>query len=381
MTAETNLYALAQSSAPAAASSEPAELRARLRWYLRGSTPGDRKLTAVGYAGPAAGDLLYWLYRLESIAEDVRSVLADIRSGPTPCGLGCDFANRVTHALLPCGSGVDHALRLLRREFNRISLPKRPDAGPQPGQGPPVELVVWAHIVCSVRAEAAICAERAALVGGLGVSRRGAARERAMRQGAPRQAPSSPQWRECECAPPEGFAEAVVQSARHAELLFRDMARLPGFRAWRSMADPLYRGWLDGALYRTAAPPPLFRNCEELYRDYPSLASGWEPGSDTASQIADALPLGSLERYAQDQDGLEWAVIVAVPDEGADPRNWQEPTAAVVAAHLPPRSSQAFCYVLADGLVPRDVMRHLYGFRGLGSLEGIAAALGVLSAP
>ncbi|UQA97275.1 hypothetical protein [Streptomyces halobius] len=176
-------------------------------------------------------------------------------------------------------------------------------------------------------------------------------------------------------------AEAAAELARLAEQLFRDMSRLPGFRAWRPMADPLYRAWLDGALSRTAAPPPLFRNRQDFYSAFPQLASGWDLQTPMASSVfvdsafVDNLPLGSLERHARDQDGLQWALIVAVPEGGTDPRDRREPNAAVVAARVPRRSTDALCYVLAHTVVPREIMHHLRGPRAFDTLEGVAAAL------
>ncbi|TJZ49444.1 hypothetical protein FCH28_24310 [Streptomyces piniterrae] len=174
-------------------------------------------------------------------------------------------------------------------------------------------------------------------------------------------------------------AESVAELARLAEQLFRDMSRLPGFRAWRPLADPLYRAWLDGALARTVAPPPLFRNRQDFYAAFPQLASGWDVLEKVMapSAFTDNLPLGSLERQVEDQDGLKWALIVAVPKDGADPREWNEPSAAVVAARVPRWSTDALCYVLAHTVVPRKVLPRLRGPRAFDSLEGVAAALAI----
>ncbi|MEU3304556.1 hypothetical protein ABZ729_32790 [Streptomyces sp. NPDC006678] len=137
--------------------------------------------------------------------------------------------------------------------------------------------LAWAHVVCCLRAEAALCTERAALLRAAlkAADRQSSARDRLKElQERARTAPDGIEEAELEAARKEledahqqckdlcwggvrrighvgerYIAVELDHLAQRAQALFDELADTPAFTAWRARhtaVDPLYDLWLDG---------------------------------------------------------------------------------------------------------------------------------------
>lgn len=291
------------------------------------------------YDGPTSAEAPHWLALLDQLTEQAQAPF--LRLNRAWHGHQ-QAADKDLMRLVPsCGISARHAAEVLRAEIDRLS------STPDRGYGAPTDIRVgrtaWAHAACSVRAESAVCMESAT---------NAAAPQTAARY----------------------LAEELTDIAHHAQRIFYDMARHPAFRSWRPVADPLYQQWLDGRLLRATMPPPLYGSREALYEARPGLSLGWAKFTG-GKHIVDILPLGSLERYVRDEGGVPWAIIIAVPGYVGDPRGWDERSAALVAAHIPRRASEAFCYLLSEGISSGELLERLRQTRRPMTLEETAAAM------
>ncbi|MFJ4096804.1 hypothetical protein ACIPYS_35000 [Kitasatospora sp. NPDC089913] len=293
------------------------EVLRRLPLDLRTRTGG------TGDGGPGLPDALYWLHRIELLCGEAERLGRQHR-GPGPGGAEAEL----------CGRGAKHAAAVLAGAVREAVSRTAPSDRPQP-QESRIDWEAWVHATCSMRAEWAICEERATETG--------------------------------------AAAAAFLRVADQACTVFRSMAGVEAFTWWRTLTDPLYRAWLDGALSHIGAPPALFPDRDALYRARPALAAGWEPDAQLSPD--DVFPLGSLERYVPDGTGTWWAIIIVTPQGADDPRAWPHPTAAVVASSVPGGTAPSCCYLLAERVIPRQVLPALGAGRAEDRLEDIAVCL------
>jgi hypothetical protein len=235
------------------------------------------------------------------------------------------------------GTGVRYGAELLAAAIQDSAPP--PSAGRRPRlQSASIGAAAWAHAVCGVRAEAALSAERATAA----------------------------------AAKVPALAADLSELAEACGEVFRQMAGTQSFTSWSATVDPLYQSWLSGGLSPATAPPPFFPSRTDLYRARPALARGWEPEDDW-EPAAGGLPLGSLERYVFDTKGELWAIILATPGYAADPRDWPEPSAVVIAANA--SAGETRCYLLAEEVTPVHVLSLISRREGRDLLEDLAASV------
>lgn len=289
-----------------------------------------------GYAGdgPEVSEVLYWLYRVKQLVHAAE----DLHTGLAQTGAGHQGAELLTlESLRMCGAGARYATDVLSTAVQGAIPEPRPLLRPRL-QRAPIDRVAWAHAVCSVRAEIAICAERITTT------------------------------------PDSRRLQDVVELAQQSDRLFQQMAQTGAFDDWCATVDPLYRSWLGGSLSDSAVPPELFPHRTALYQARPELATGWNPADERLS-TGDQLPLGSLERYVSDATGERWAIILAAPGGVDDPRDWPAPSGAVVAAQLDSDGSSTGCYLLAEAVAPRQALAVISQSEGGDRLENLAASV------
>ncbi|WP_331748270.1 hypothetical protein [Streptomyces sp. NBC_00648] len=295
----------------------------------------------LGGAGPSVSDCLYWLYRIKQLVHFAEDLHARLRGVSMPAHQGGD--RRGGDLLRACGAGTAHAAQVLAAAIQEaVPTPGRLPR-PRPQQAP-IAHRAWVEAVCSVHAEHAICRELVAR------------------------------------APQHQLVHGITELAHRAEQEFRKMAGTPSFASWYERADPLYRSWIGGTLRGTAQPPALFPDRTALYRARPELATGWDLDG-SAERGGDGLPLGSLERYVSDERGDVWAIVLAAPGHVDDPRDWPEPSGAVIAAHTGPGQPPTRCYLLADSIVPRQALTLIGPGQGRDQLEHVASSVAALRYP
>ncbi|GGP85741.1 hypothetical protein GCM10010278_75210 [Streptomyces melanogenes] len=320
---------------PQTRAAEPEVVRRMPSPVLLPGPAGPAALDTPG-GGPSVADCLYWLYRVKQLVHFAEDLHARLRGVAAPRSRGDDL-------LRACGAGTAHAAQVLGAAIEAaVPVPGRLPR-PRPQQAP-IAHRAWVEAVCSVHAEHAIC------------------RELAVR------------------APEHQLVHGIKELAHRAEREFRKMAGTPSFASWYERADPLYRSWIGGTLRGTAQPPALFPDRTALYRARPELATGWDLDGP-AAHGGDGLPLGSLERYVSDERGDVWAIVLAAPGHVDDPRDWPEPSGAVIAAHTGPGQPPTRCYLLADSIVPRQALTLIGPGQGRDQLEHVASSVAALRYP
>lgn len=285
-------------------------------------------------SGPCVSDCLYWLYHVKQLVH-LAEALHDRVAGVS--------VHDVRALALPlfqaCGAGVRFGAELLAETVQNAA--PYPSARVRPNlQSARIDVSAWAYVVCCVRAEAAVCVERAAAV-----------------------AVSIP-WLESD----------LTELAKRCDEVFRQMAATESFAAWCSTVDPLYGAWLTGSLARASAPPPYFPDRASLYRARPALAANANLEDDWDSPSG-GLPVGSLERYVADARGELWAIVLAAPGHVDDPRDWPEPSGVVIAASTSQRGTGTRCYLLAEDIAPRRALECISRHEGGDRLEHVAASV------
>ncbi|MFD7449626.1 hypothetical protein [Kitasatospora sp. NPDC059827] len=265
--------------------------------------------------------MLYWIHRIDLFHRRCARARAEHKA-PPQAALAADA----------CAQSTGHAVAVLTRAVREALV--RAGSQPHPRfQTGEIDWEYWIHATCSLRAESAICATLAAAAG-----------------------------------------DEYHTLAEAARTLYEDMARVDVFNWWLVTVDPLYRAWLDGPLCGASSPPQLLRDRQALYEAYPALADGWDLQAGLSA--GDCYPLGSLERYVPDSRGDWWAIIIAAPDFMDDPRDWPEPTAAVVASRVPTGTTDASsCYVLANAVHARRALTTIARGRENDRLEDLATLL------
>ncbi|MFD7026614.1 hypothetical protein ACFWAR_01085 [Streptomyces sp. NPDC059917] len=283
---------------------------------------------AAGSGGPGVSEAVYWLFHVKQLVHRTEALRERVELLDGARGWDPSEAS---------GTGARYGADLLAAAIQDSAPP--PSAGHRPRpQSAAVSAIAWAHAVCGVRAEAALSAERATAT-----------------------AASFP-----------SLAEALTELAEACGEVFRQMAAAECFTSWSTTLDPLYRAWLSGSLSSMPAPPPYFPDRTGLYRARPALAREWEQGDDWGP-AGGGLPQGSLERYVPDTQGDPWALILAAPGYAADPRDWPEPSAVLIAANASAQETR--CYLLAEEVVAVHMLPLIGRGRGRDQLEDVAAAV------
>lgn len=345
--------------------------------------------------GPAAGEALYWLYRLQALRARARTPERRLQAAYSEHKNERD--RDLIHHLLDCGSGAHQAVHVLKAEIQRavpIRRPGRLRRSPQSAEQR-IGLLAWAHAVCTVRAETAICATAADRLAGADTARaeheraillladaqrtadwfkengRGAkdglaelelAREREAKAARRRAAlTANGRAKDVGTAGERYLALELRQVADTAAELFTEMAAQEEWRQWRNAAelDPLYAAWLDGDLAAQAAPPQYLPDDEAVDRYWRTLTG----------HRADSAPDGAALDRVADPQGREWTVTAAqFPSPGNQAAG---PRTAVLAAC--PGSGT---YVLAEGLPIEKARMRVHAILGRGAnLVDLAAAL------
>ncbi|NBE53969.1 hypothetical protein [Streptomyces boluensis] len=302
--------------------------------------------------------------------------------------------------------GVGQAVSVMARYIDEHAPiePKR-RRGAAAEQLPYFERLVWAHIVCCLRAEAAICAQRVLAqhrAMAAAAARKGAAKqlERARwdlehfnrtreerdllhlkdddKRKAVEEAEAQLEQAQQECTSQsqhgagrdvgsagEAYLALELEGlAERAQDLYERMAAEPAFTAWRAehaLIDPLYDSWLDGSLSEAFRPPEWFADPQTFLKRQVFWGEAWREQIDQGGDVSRLF--GAVERRVVDQFQREWEVALVAPAPGMDPRFRHEDDVLVLATC--PEETTAV-YVLAHDVsgvaaaeaitpVPRDL--------------------------
>ncbi|MGW8330273.1 helix-turn-helix domain-containing protein [Streptomyces sp. NPDC055897] len=392
-----------------------ARLPAALLSRTDSSLPGDDE------SGPQLPEALLHYYEIEDLARDARQVVGRLQQA-----WGEEHDRRTVmeeryrdliHQLGAVGYGACQAVAVLARVIDERYVEEPPGrllsrSTPEPAR---MGTLSWAHVVCCLRAEAALCAERAALLRSALKAADLQSMARARQENAQEKARTDPDGLaegELEAAREE-FEQAHQESsnlcwggvggvrrigqagerylaveldalAQRARALYDNLADTAAFTAWRARhitVDPLYDLWLDGALSLWHAPPVLYSDEEAFY-------AAWEHRDLAAArkellEIRPGASLGSVEGTFPDQSGGHWAVSIEVPSATASNDDWTEPTAVVTARQRAARDRRTggAVYVLAQDVDARQagaLMDQMRGAETLDSIGTVAARLRAL---
>ncbi|WP_159400267.1 helix-turn-helix transcriptional regulator [Streptomyces sp. XY431] len=327
-------------------------------------SPRTGQLPASPQDGPRLEEALLHLYNIRHLLKD--ALRPEQRLQRTYEQFHHERDRDLIHLVLPVGAGASQALTVLARAIDQGTT-RRPAAGRRaaktdPGR-PRISRLVWAHIVCCLRAEEALCRDRAALLheaqtaarqrrrahdraeelarlaaaghpSAIAETNRAAANlEQARRRSAALTRHTGPD--DVGTAGERYLAAELTELADRARTLYEELALEPAFHTWRAehaAADPLYDAWLDGPLRTRLEPPVLYPDKHAFYKDHGPLATLWREALDR--QEGGAAPFGSDERHVFDQFERRWQVTIAAPTTG-DPRAWPKPEAVVVATRQP----------------------------------------------
>ncbi|MEU1824087.1 helix-turn-helix transcriptional regulator [Streptomyces abikoensis] len=366
--------------------------------------PAGGRLPASEPDGPRIDEALLALYELEDLrsaaggpwrrlqenwdryrSERDRDLIHDIGA----VGSGAGQAAAITAHYIDERAPLQHERQRRRKADNDL---------------PRFERLVWAHLVCCLRAEAAICLERASWMHQAMTLSEGRRRaqdhlerarwaesdlDRAEDREAVAQAKAALARAEKACAAwsqhgagrnvgkaGEGYlAVELEQLAQRAQGLYEQLAAQPAFAAWRAEhapEDPLYDCWLDGALRDAFTPPEQFSDCH-AFADMQFLLG--RARQDRLSEAAWAARLeeegamalfSTVERRVVDQVQQHWDITLIAPDPETDARSRRQDD-LLVAAVQAGESGPGSVYLLAENA------------RGPEAVNAIGSAPGTLS--
>ena len=373
-------------------------------------TPSTGQLSASEKDGPRLEETLLYLYEIQQLARDAR--LPEERLQEAYEQFHHERDRDLIHQMLSVGSGAGQAAAMLARAIHHgTSRPVgRPSAKTDQAE-PRADRLVWAHIVCCLRAEEAICRERAArqhrALEAARVRRRARIRVedahflalhggRAGTVAEVDQAKAELEEATERCADlsrnggvedvglsgERYLAAELTRLADRARTLYEELAQEPAFTSWRAhhaSADPLYDAWLDGELHGAVAPPLLYPDRHAFYQGHHQHAQPWNERLDHGED--GPVPFGRNERIVYDQLGQEWQITIAGPGALEDPRQSPQPDAVVVATRCPDKSSGPSLtpvYVLADSVNARQAAEVITAVPRPASLARMAASLRAL---
>ncbi|MEV6956558.1 helix-turn-helix transcriptional regulator [Streptomyces sp. NPDC051183] len=306
--------------------------------------------------GPRLEEALLHLYEVEALTADLRRPEDRLQYAYERFHHERD--RDLIHQMLPLGTGAGRAARILAREIDR-AIDRETDQETDRPSGrrserrqqndPRAARLTWAYIVCCLRAEEAICRERATrlhrALDAAQQRRRAQIRVEdaefiARTSGGPSIVAEIDQAKAALTSADQAcvdhgrnggghdvglsgeryIAAELTELADRARALYQELAREPAFETWRTShapTDPLYDAWLDGDLRDSPAPPRLYADWNALAADHRGLlASGQQQP-------------GGTERLVTDPFGQQWQVVL-----GTRPDSNPDATAYVTAAHV-----------------------------------------------
>ncbi|MFF4934566.1 helix-turn-helix domain-containing protein [Streptomyces griseofuscus] len=288
--------------------------------------PESGHLPSSDHDGPRLEEALLHLYELQSLAADLRRPEERLQRAYEQFHTERD--RDLIHQMLALGAGASQGARILARAIDHgTDRPVGRRAARREQNDPRAASLVWAHIVCSLRAEEGICRERITwLRRALDAARlrrraqikvedaeliaRNSQRPGALEDVDQAKAELEAVSRACADHSRNGGVEDVglageryliaelAELADRTRALYDELASEPAFAAWRAehaSTDPLYDAWLDGELRDFPSPPRLYPDWEVLARDHTSPA---EPET------------GEGGRMVADHCGQQWEVLL-----------------------------------------------------------------------
>ncbi|MEU6350130.1 helix-turn-helix transcriptional regulator [Streptomyces sp. NPDC047072] len=340
--------------------------------------PSSGTLPSSDADGPRLEEALLHLYELQALAADLRRPEARLQQ--TYERFGNERDRDLIHQMLAVGAGTSQAARILARTIDqRTERPVGRRAERRLPRDPRATRLVWAHIVCCLRAEEGICRERVVRlhraveaarlerraqikVDDAELIARNSSRPGALADVDQAKAELETVSREraehsrnggggdVGLAGERYLAAELSEFADRARALYEELAAEPSFTAWRAdhaALDPLYDAWLDGELRHVPAPPRLYANWETLAKE----------------QAVTLEPAGNGGRAVTDHCGTPWQISLAVTG----------PTAAVVARRAPDGPHTGTAYLLAHGADAVQAAETIA--TGPASLSAVTAAL------
>ncbi|CAM5282702.1 helix-turn-helix transcriptional regulator (plasmid) [Streptomyces viridifaciens] len=377
---------------------EVSDLNLRCRLPAQLAAPAGR-FTPSQADGPSLAEALLYLYEIQDLARD--ALRPEQRLQQTYERYGSERDRDLFHQMLSVGVSASQAAAVLARTIDHGTARATRRRGRKDGtEEPRITRNVWAHIVCCLRAQEAICRDRVARMDqALEAARR---RQRAIDrlqeaemlassgsgpdiEGA--QAELESASRRCAALSRNGgsvdvglsgeryLAVELGELADRARTLFGRLAEHPSFGAWRSehaKVDPLYDAWLDGQLAAALVPPRIYPDQGSFFQDRRRLAG---PPAEKAKPEEGTPHLYERDgRRVQDQHGREWRIAITCPTAATASK--RKPTADVVAAlDLPGEVSGAPVYLLAENVDAAEAADVIAAAPNPASLADIAAKL------
>ncbi|MFJ3946315.1 helix-turn-helix domain-containing protein [Streptomyces griseoaurantiacus] len=317
--------------------------------------PEAGRLPSSDRDGPLLEEALLYLYELQALAADLRRPEERLQRAYEQFHTERD--RDLIHQMLALGAGASQAARILARAIDHgTDRPAGRRAARREHNDPRASRLVWAHIVCSLRAEEGICRERISwLRRALDAARlrrraqirvedaeliaRNSERPGALADVDQAKAELEAVSRACADHSHNGGAEDVglageryliaelAELADRARALYDELASEPAFATWRAehaATDPLYDAWLDGELRDFPSPPRLYPDWEALAKDRTSISE-----SET----------GDGGRTVADHFGQQWKIHLVASTDTAS---------AAVARLISGDQATGPLYLLAD---------------------------------
>ncbi|MEV7775905.1 helix-turn-helix transcriptional regulator [Kitasatospora sp. NPDC086791] len=323
--------------------------------------------------GPRLSEALLHLYEIQDLARD--ALRPEERLQLTYERYGSERDRDLIHQMLSVGVAASQAAAVLARIIHHgTDRAARRRGRKDTAEEPRVARILWAHVVCCLRAQEAICRDRVARMdqaleaarrrqraadrlqeaemlassGGLSIEEARADVEKASRRCAAlaRNGGSTAVG----LAGERYLAVELGELADRARALFDRLAEHPSFVAWRSehaTVDPLYDAWLDGQLAAALAPPRLYVDHASLVHDRRLLAGAQAAAAKPGQGGAQLSERDG--RRVRDQHGREWQIAITSPTAATAPKRKQ--TADIVATlDLRAESSNCPVYLLAENV-------------------------------
>ncbi|GAA2417792.1 helix-turn-helix domain-containing protein [Streptomyces mauvecolor] len=365
----------------------------------RALNPDSGRLPASEPEGPRVDEALLFLYELNDLRSAARTPWDRLQKNWDRYRSQRD--RDLVHNIGAVGDGVGQAAAIMARYIDGHAPLKQAKQRRRKTDEdlPRFERLVWAHIVCCLRAEAAICRQRAAWMHQAmtaAADRRRAQDDLERAEWTARDCDRAKDWEavaaakaqleraEKACAACCQYAAArdvgtagegclavdLEQFAQRAQLLYEQLAAEPAFAAWRTEhapADPLYDCWLDGPLRDAFTPPEQFPDPQKFADMQFLLGRAWqdrlaeEAWKERVEQGGAMALFSTTEARVVDQFQQHWDIALIAPDPGINARARREDD-VLVAAVQAGESGPGTVYLLAENA------------RGFEAAEAIAAA-------
>ncbi|MEU5417813.1 helix-turn-helix transcriptional regulator [Streptomyces sp. NPDC020667] len=347
--------------------------------------PGSGRLPASEPDGPRIDDALLFLYELADLRRAAGAPWHRLQKSWERYRSQRD--RDLIHNIGAVGDGVGQAAAVMAQYIDEhVPLRQAKQRRRKADEDlPRVERLVWSHIVCAVRAEAAICRERASWMHQAMTAaddrRRAqdhlervertardldrAGDQEAVAEGKARLARAEKAcaaWSQYGAARDVGragestLAVELEEFAQRAQGLYEQLAAEPAFAAWRAEhapADPLYDCWLDGPLRDACAPPEQFASAQAFADQQFLLGRAWRDRAtetgwrEQLDQAGAAALFSTTQGRVVDQFQRSWDIALIAPDPAMDARARREDD-VLVAAVQADDSGPGAVYLLAE---------------------------------